>query len=69
MKYGGVKLDAAGLGDMLRLSMHDEWMLECPAEDAADVLRTATEVLTDRESFRIPITWSGSILPTRWIKS
>lgn len=68
MKYGGVKLDAAGFGDMLRLSLHDEWLLESPVTDATDVLREATAVLTDRDSFRIPITWSGSILDTRWVK-
>lgn len=69
LKYGGVKLDAAGLGDFLRLSIHDEWLLECPAADAAEVLREATAVLTDRDSFRVPITWSGSILTERWVKS
>lgn len=68
MKYGGVKLDAAGLGDALRLSIHDEWLCEVPREDAAEALALATKVLTDRDSFKIPITWSGSILSERWVK-
>jgi hypothetical protein len=36
---------------------------------AADVLREAERILTDRESFRVPITWSGSILTERWVKT
>lgn len=69
MKRGGIDLAAAGLGDMLRLSIHDEWLLECPAADAADVLRTAQQVLTNRTDFRVPLTWSGSILTERWVKT
>lgn len=69
MKYGGIALDAAGLGPYLRLSIHDEWLMECPAAEAEAVLREATRVLTDRTSFSVPLTWSGSILPTRWAKT
>lgn len=69
MKYGGIALDAAGLGGMLRLSIHDEWMLECPAADADSVLREATRILTDRTSFSVPLTWSGTILHERWAKT
>ena len=67
-KMGMVKLDAAGYGGMLRLPMHDEYILEVPKEHAQEILRGITEVLTDRESFSLPITWGGSILPERWEK-
>jgi DNA polymerase-1 len=69
MKRGGIDLAAAGLGDYLRLSIHDEWLLECPAADAQDVLRTAQRVLTNTTDFRVPLTWSGSILTERWVKT
>jgi hypothetical protein len=49
--------------------VHDEFLLECPREMAADVLREAERILTDRESFAVPITWSGNILEERWVKS
>ena len=69
MKQGQVELDAAGLGPFLRLDVHDEILFECPREDARDVLEVATRILTDRTSFSVPITWSGSILEDRWRKT
>ena len=69
LKRGLVDLDAAGLGGYLRLTLHDEYLLEVPRQDARDVLRKAEEILTDRETFRVPLTWSGKILDQRWVKS
>ena len=69
MKKGLIDLDAAGFGPYLRLVNHDEAILEVPAAWAEDALRTATEILTDRTNFRVPITWSGDILTERWVKT
>jgi DNA polymerase I-like protein with 3'-5' exonuclease and polymerase domains len=69
MKWGLINLDAAGLGPYLRLVAHDEAMLEVPKRYAADVLRLAENILTDRTSYRVPITWSGAILEERWVKA
>ena len=69
MKWGLVKLDAAGFGPYLRLPIHDEVLMECPREIAADVLSEASRILTDRENFAVPITWAGSILEDRWRKT
>ena len=69
LKRGIINLDAAGMGDMLRLPVHDELLLECEASMAAEVLREAERILTDTESFQVPITWSGSILTERWVKT
>jgi DNA polymerase-1 len=69
LKRGIINLDAGGLGEFLRLPVHDELLLEAPVAMAADVLREAERILTDRESFRVPITWSGSILTERWVKT
>ena len=69
LKLGVVRLDAAGYGDLLRLPVHDEVILEVPAGDAEAVLHDASRILTDRESFKVPITWSGSIMTERWVKT
>ena len=69
LKAGAVRCDAAGIGEFLRLPIHDELLLECPREHAADVLRIAGEALTDRTSYPVPFTWSGNILEERWVKT
>lgn len=69
LKRGIINLDAAGMGEFLRLPVHDEILLEAEASIAADVLREAEKILTDAESFRVPITWSGSIMEERWVKA
>jgi DNA polymerase I len=69
LKRGIINMDAGGLGEFLRLPVHDEILMEAPVDIAADVLREAERILTDYESFRVPITWSGSILTDRWVKT
>jgi DNA polymerase-1 len=69
LKRGIIGLDAGGLGEFLRLPVHDEILMEAPVDLAAEVLREAERILTDHESFRVPITWSGSILTERWVKT
>ncbi len=69
LKWGIVQLDAAGLGPFLRLPIHDEILMECPAGQAEDVLRVSSGILTDRQSFSVPLTWSGSVLSGRWRKT
>jgi DNA polymerase-1 len=69
MKQGLIDLDAAGFGPYLRLPVHDEILMEVPKEYAEEALRVATDILTDRTNFRVPITWAGSILPDRWRKT
>lgn len=64
-----VKLDAAGYGPYLRLPQHDEVVCEVPAEHAAEALAEMTAIMTDMDSLRVPLTWSGSILTERWAKT
>lgn len=68
MKQRLVIIDAAGLGDAMRLVVHDEVILEVPAADAADALRTVTEAMTDLNTYRVPLTAEGKIMPERWQK-
>jgi DNA polymerase-1 len=69
LKAGTVAMDAAGYGPMLRLTIHDEIFAEVPVADAQDVLRAGSEILTDRVNWAVPLTWSGTILEERWVKS
>lgn len=69
MKAGQIRLVNAGFGPYLRLDVHDEILMEAPRELAHDMLAEASLILTDRDSFRVPITWSGSILEDRWRKT
>jgi DNA polymerase-1 len=69
MKRGIVNLEAAGFGEYLRLPIHDEILMEVPEKLAAEALAEATRILTDRTSFAVPITWAGSILKDRWVKT
>jgi len=69
LKRGLIDLDAHGFGPWLRLDIHDEHLLEVPVEYADEALHEAERILTDRTSFRVPITWSGSILRERWVKT
>ena len=68
MKHGTIKMDAAGYGPALRLTVHDEILAEVPEGDAQDVLRHGTEILSDRSNFRVALPWEGKIMPTRWEK-
>jgi len=68
LKIGQVNLERAGLGPYLRIPMHDEFVMVVPRSEAADILRTAEAVLTDWQTFRVPITWSGTVLEDRWRK-
>lgn len=69
LKRGLIDLDAHGFGPYLRLTIHDEVLLECPSEYADDMLREASRILTNRTDFAVPITWSGAVLEDRWCKT
>lgn len=69
LKVGIVEADQAGYGELLRLPVHDELILEPRKEDAADVLRGITEVLNNATHYRVPIPWEGTILEERWKKT
>jgi DNA polymerase-1 len=69
LKQGIVALDAAGYGPYMRVPVHDELLCEFPREHAAEALAGMTEILTDRDTYAVPITWAGEIQETRWTKS
>ena len=69
MKLCLSNMDAAGLTDWLRLPVHDEIILEVPVEHAEEALRTVQDCMTDRTTYRVPLTAGGKILTERWQKA
>ena len=61
-----LRLADAGFRDYLMIPVHDEIVMEAPAHDAEDLLKTAEEVMNDFETYALPITWSGDIMHNSW---
>jgi DNA polymerase I-like protein with 3'-5' exonuclease and polymerase domains len=68
MKTCTLRMDAAGYGPNLRLTIHDEILGEFPVADAERILQHGVEILTDRTSFRVPLLWEGKVMTERWVK-
>jgi DNA polymerase-1 len=64
LKQGLVDLDAAGLGEFVVLPVHDEFVLDVPA-DQVDEVRMAAEATLTRPEFVVPLTVSSKIV-NRW---
>jgi len=60
-----LELDAAGLGDMLRLPVHDEVILEVDKADEKEVAQVLSEVMNDDNLLSIPLT-AGLAHGDRW---
>lgn len=68
MKQFLTRIDTAGLGDALRLVVHDEVIAEVPTEDAKDALKVIQDSMTERQAYRVPLTAGGKIMSERWEK-
>jgi DNA polymerase-1 len=66
LKQAMVELDAIGLGEYLVLPIHDELLLEVPAEMAQEVMHTVERVMSDLTTFRVPLTSSAVLFEDRW---
>lgn len=64
-----VNIDSCGYGDDLVLPIHDEALLEVPIAQAEEALHVVEECMTDRTSYRVPLTAGGAILSERWAKA
>lgn len=60
-----VDLHDAGLGDTLRLVIHDEVLAEAPAEDAEDVAREIGRVMSG-VFYGVPLTATGDVTGKNW---
>lgn len=57
-KLALLRLDAAGFGDFMTVPVHDEIVLDVPAEVRDDAIQALRETMNDAEGFRVPITAS-----------
>lgn len=49
------ELDAAGLGELIRLPIHDEIVFEVPDDDVPEVTQIVEEVMPERQLFKVPL--------------
>lgn len=68
LKHALVVMHRSDLAEGLRLPIHDEVLLEVPAEDARDCARLAVQMMTEasEEVIGRPIPASGRVLGDRW---
>lgn len=66
MKQNLIKIDAAGLGDAMRIPVHDEIILSVDQADVAEAQQTVTECMTNRTDFALPLTADCSGALARW---
>lgn len=65
LKMKLLELDAAGLGDALRLPVHDEVIIEVDDEDVPDAIQTLRDVMNDDQLLTVPLT-AGVARAKRW---
>jgi DNA polymerase-1 len=66
LKRALVDLDAAGLGDYLVLPVHDEVIADVPANEAANIAHEIETVMSDPDTFAVPLTASADVMASRW---
>lgn len=59
------EIDAAGLGDAMRLPIHDEIILEVDDDDVPEAVHTLREIMNDSTLLTIPIT-AGVAIGKKW---
>jgi DNA polymerase-1 len=66
MKKNVIALDAAGLGDALRIPVHDEIIVDVDPSDMAEAKHTIVECMTTTEGWAVPLTADCSDGLKRW---
>jgi DNA polymerase I len=66
LKANLIELDSHGMGDYMVLPIHDEIILDAPAEEAEDMAREMEKIMFDDETFSVPISWGSEILGPSW---
>lgn len=64
-KIKALELAAAGLDEYMTAFIHDEFMLDVPNEDVADVVHTIQRIMNDDTMFPVPIS-AGVAIGKRW---
>lgn len=66
MKRAAVGLDNAGFGDWMRMFIHDEVVFEIPKDVVAEAQREIEVVMSDADTYAVPINVEGTLCPTSW---
>lgn len=61
-----VELDQAGYGEAMILPVHDELVLDLPAEDAEEALHDVQKIMSITEGYGVPIPAEGDVLLDNW---
>lgn len=69
LKRAQVSCANGGFEEAMLLPVHDEIVFEVPLEDAADAKRQIEELMTDRDTYSVPLLCEASILTERWKKT
>jgi DNA polymerase-1 len=69
LKRSIVACSNGGFDDSMLLPVHDEIIFEVPLEDAEDAKRQIEELMTDRDTYAVPLLCEAAILTERWKKS
>lgn len=69
LKRSIVNCSNGGFDDAMLLPVHDEIIFEVPLEDAEDAKRQIIELMTDRDTYAVPLTCDAAILTERWKKT
>ena len=66
LKMNIMKMDAAGLTDMMIVPVHDEILLSVPKADQIEVAKTVQECMTTREGWEVPLLAGAPDVGDRW---
>ena len=69
LKMAGLRAEDAGLGQYMRIPVHDEFLLEVPIEDAEDIKIELQRSMEDLTSYRVPLYAHADIIGKRWKKT
>lgn len=69
LKRSIVACSHGGFDDAMLLPVHDEIIFEVPLEDAEDAKHQIVELMTDRDTYAVPLLCEASILTERWKKT
>lgn len=69
LKQAALRVENAGLGDAMRIPVHDEFLLEVDESDAEDARVELMRAMEDTTSYSVPLYAHADIVGRRWKKT
>jgi DNA polymerase I-like protein with 3'-5' exonuclease and polymerase domains len=69
LKRTMIRLQAAGYMKYVHLPIHDELVMSLPKEDAVEIQNAMMEIMTDRDTYAVPLTVEAGTLADNWADS